>query len=75
MRERPVKGIGRCIAAPIRDLAQTADGRLALLHDDGQVTTLRRSDAPCAEGGATTVHAIHCADIHRGPSATAPSPR
>ena len=45
--------------APIRDLAQTPDGRVALLHVDGALTILRRSDAPCAIPG--TVWAFHCA--------------
>ena len=36
--------------APIRDIAQTADGRIALLHDDGRVIMLHRSDAACATG-------------------------
>ena len=45
--------------APIRDLAQTPDGRIALLHIDGALTILRRSDAPCALPG--TVWAHHCA--------------
>ena len=45
--------------APIRDFAQTPDGRIALLHIDGALTILRRSDGPCALPG--TVWAYHCA--------------
>ena len=61
--------------APIRDLAQTSDGRLALLHDDGRIATLRRSDAPCTAGDAAAVHAIHCpaAPHHAGSSSTSGS--
>ena len=46
--------------APIRDLAQTPDGRIALQHADGTLTILRRSNAPCAVPG--TVWAFHCAN-------------
>ena len=47
--------------APIRDIAQTADGRIALLHDDGRVVRLRRSDAACATGGLN-LYSVHCAN-------------
>ena len=47
--------------APIRDIAQTADGRIALLHDDGRVIMLHRSDAACATGGLN-VYSVHCAN-------------
>ena len=55
--------------APIRDLAQTPDGRLALLHDSGRITILRRSDAACAARGSPTVYAVHCANAGQGQQA------
>ena len=59
-QRRQVRYVERILFdAPIRDLAQTPDGRIALQHVDGVVTILRRSDAPCAIPG--TVWALHCA--------------
>ena len=59
LQRRQVRYIERIpLDAPIRDLAQTPDGRIALLHVDGAITILRRSDAPCAIPG--TVWAFHC---------------
>ena len=59
-QRRQVRYVERILFdAPIRDLAQTPDGRIALLHVDGVLTLLRRSDAPCAIPG--TVWAFHCA--------------
>ena len=49
--------------AAIRDLARTSNGRIALLHDDSQLTILSRSDAPCDvnyEGPVQGVHSLHC---------------
>ena len=70
---RQVRYVERiALDAPIRDLAQTADGRIALLHDDGRVTTLRRSDAPCAAAGRSRGHAVHCAGVRAGESAANP---
>lgn len=55
--------------APIRDIAQTPDGRIALLHDDGRVVMLRRSDAACATTGGARVYAVHCAKVRQSPAA------
>ena len=64
LQRRQVRYVERIpLDAPIRDLAQTPDGRIALLHVDGAITILRRSDAPCAV--PETVWAFHCASPGR----------
>ena len=64
LQRRQVRYVERIpLDAPIRDLAQTPDGRIALLHVDGAITILRRSDAPCAI--PETVWAFHCPSLGR----------
>ena len=59
LQRRQVRYVERIrLDAPIRDFAQAPDGRIALLHVDGAITILRRSDAPCAI--PETVWAFHC---------------